>query len=197
MDHSIIPQLRAGCYNLHHEVGAPWFYTGNRRGRKRLGKIRRTACASRLGGRGGGAKGTRMDSTTAAQLAAKLGAQQQAICQQVAARMLHTYPELEQSLRLEEQYEAAARLSAVAVERLGELVRTVLLFELPTLADGELAWAHGILPQRGVTHQHQSTMVRWYFEELRRLPLSPAEQSLAREIEQHFLQVVHQVYEAS
>lgn len=135
-----------------------------------------------------------MDTAAAVQLADRLSAQQQPICQQVTARLLQAFPELAGLLRLEEQYEPAARLSAVSVEPLSELVRTVLLFELPALADGEFVWAHGILPQRGVTHQHQAAMVRWFFEELRQQPLGPAEQQLSRELEQHFLAVVSRVY---
>lgn len=136
-----------------------------------------------------------MDTTAATRLAARIGEQQGAICRQVSARMLKTFPELTRTLRLEEQYEPIERLSEVAVVRLSELVRTVLLFEQPALADGELAWAHGILPQRGVTHQHQAAMVRWFFEELRMLPLSTAEQNLSRELEHYFLTVVSRVYE--
>ena len=135
-----------------------------------------------------------MDSTAATRLAAQIAEQQVLICRNVAARMLKTYPELAGSLRLEEQYEAAERLSEVAVMRLSELVRTVLLFEQPAIADGELTWAHGVLPQHGVTHQHQAAMVRWFFEELRNLPLSQPEQSLSRELEHYFLTVVSRVY---
>jgi hypothetical protein len=135
-----------------------------------------------------------MDSLIAATLAGRLEEHQRALCAQVSARLLKVHPELASSLRLEEQYAPAERLSEVAVERLSELVRTVLLFEQPTLADGELAWAHGTLPQRGVTHQHQAAMVRWFFEELRALPLSVGEQQLSRELEHYFLTVVSRVY---
>lgn len=131
-----------------------------------------------------------MDSVTASRLAGQLSAQRQLICRQVSNRLLRAYPELTRTLRLEENYQAADRLSEVAVERLSELVRAVLLFELPALADGELQWAGGVLPRRGVTSQHQTAMVRWYFEEVRRLPLTPAESDLARELEQHFVSAV-------
>ena len=137
-----------------------------------------------------------MDSAAATSLATRLSSEQKLICQCVAARLLQTYPELLEMLRLEE-HQAAERLSEVAVERLSELVRSVLLFELPTIADGEFSWAHGLLPSQSVTHQHQAAMVRWYFEELRRLPLSPAEQAITHEPEQHFLGVVRQVYALS
>ncbi len=138
-----------------------------------------------------------MDSAAATSLANRLSSEQKLICESVAARLLQTYPELLGMLRLEEQYQAAERLSAVAVERLSELVRSVLIFELPTIADSELGWAHGVLPGQGVTHQHQAAMVRWYFEELRRLPLGPAEQAISCELEQHFLGVIRQVYALS
>ena len=141
-------------------------------------------------------KGRPTDSAAATSLANRLSSEQKLICQCVAARLLQTYPELLEMLRLEE-HQAAERLSEVAVERLSELVRSVLLFELPTIADSEFSWAHGVLPGQGVTHQHQAAMVRWYFDELRRLTLSPAEQAITHELEQHFLGVVRQVYALS
>lgn len=135
-----------------------------------------------------------MDSAAASRLAGQLSAQQKPLCQHVSARLLRAYPELTRSLRLEENYSPAERLSQVAVERFSELVRSVLLFELPALAEQELIWAHGVLPRRGVTYQHQSAMVRWFFEEVRRLPLSAAELELARELEQSLLRSVDAVY---
>ena len=136
-----------------------------------------------------------MDSAVATRLAAQLSAQQRLVCQHVSSRLLRAFPEISRSLRLEENYNATDRLSQVAVERLSELVRSVLLFELPSLADQELRWAHGILPGHGVTYQQQSAMVRWFFEEVRRLPITPAEADLTREIEQYFLGLVNEVYE--
>lgn len=136
-----------------------------------------------------------MDGATANRLAAQLSAQQQPLCEQVSARLLRAFPELTRSLRLEENYPPADRLSQVAVARLNELVRAVLLFELPALADQEIRWAHGVLPPQGVTFQHQSSMVRWFFEEVRRLPLSLAELELTREVEQYFLRCVDEAYE--
>lgn len=135
-----------------------------------------------------------MDSAAAGRLAAQLAAHQKPLCHQVSARLLRAYPELTRTLRLEENYSPAERLSQVAVERLSELVRSVLLFDLPSLVEQELAWAHGVLPRRGVTYQHQSAMVRWFFEEVRRLPLSPPELELARELEQRMLRSVDAVY---
>lgn len=135
-----------------------------------------------------------MDSAAASRLAGQLAAQQKPLCQHVSARLLRAYPELTRSLRLEENYSPAERLSQVAVERLNELVRSVLLFELPALVEQELSWAHGVLPRRGVTFQHQSAMVRWFFEEVRRLPLSAAELDLARELEQCLLRSVDAAY---
>jgi hypothetical protein len=136
-----------------------------------------------------------MDSSTASRLAAQLSAQQRQLCQHVSSRLLSAFPEISRSLRLEENYNATDRLSQVAVERLNELVRSVLLFELPALADHELRWAHGVLPPRGVTYQQQSAMVRWFFEEVRRLPLTLPELELTREIEQHFVNLVNEVYQ--
>jgi hypothetical protein len=131
-----------------------------------------------------------MDSAAATHLAELLEQKQQTLCHNVAARMLRAYPELGKMLRLEEQYGAVPRFSSMAVERLGGLVRAVLLFELPSLADNELMWAHSMLLRSGVTSQHHSSLVRWFFEELRRLPLSPAEGELTIEIERYFLSVL-------
>jgi hypothetical protein len=135
-----------------------------------------------------------MDSSVATQLAAKLHQVHQPLGRRVAQRLLQAYPELTQALRLEESYPAVDRLSEVAVERLLELVRSVLLFELPSLADSELRWAVQVLPSSGVTYQHQSSMVRWFFEEVRQLQLSAAELQLSHELERYFLKVVTHVY---
>lgn len=135
-----------------------------------------------------------MDTVVATHLAGQLTTQRKQICQSVAGRLLRAYPELARMLRLEENYNAQERLSVVSVERLNELVRAVLLFEEPTLADKEFAWARGVLPRHGVTYQHQSTMVRWFFEEVRRLPLTHEERVLTREIEQYFLKLVSSIY---
>lgn len=135
-----------------------------------------------------------IDSAAAARLAQHLSQQQQPLCEYVAHRLLRSFPELGATLRLEEQYTPVERLSEVAVARLHELVRSVLLFELPSLADRELEWAHGVLPRRGVTYEHQSAMIRWFFEEVRRLPLSAAELAVANEIEQYFLRAATQAY---
>jgi hypothetical protein len=138
-----------------------------------------------------------MDTATASLLAARLGSHREQLCRQVAARLLRAYPELAQTLRLEERHHAVERLSKVAAERLSELVRAVLLFELPSLAIEEFTWARDVLLRSGVTGQHQSAMVRYFFEALRQLPLSPAEDELARELEGHFLGAIRQAHQAS
>ena len=135
-----------------------------------------------------------MEATAATQLASHLTAQRKPLGQHVATRLLRTFPELTHSLRLEEHYTATDRLSQVAVERFSEVVRAILLFDLPALADKEIAWAQGTLPPRGVTYQHQSAMVRWFFEEVRRLALSPAEVALTRELEHYLLNLVSKAY---
>lgn len=135
-----------------------------------------------------------MDSAAAAHLAEQLTSQQEQLCQRVAARMLRSYPELANTLRLDEGYKAADRLSEVAIERLSELVRAVLLFELPALADAELTWASGVLPSHGVGRHHVIAMVHLFFEELRHLPLSPAETILTRELEGYFVASANQSY---
>jgi hypothetical protein len=138
-----------------------------------------------------------MNSVAASRLAGQLNAQQKTLCEHVSIRLLRAFPELTHALRLEENYSPTDRLSEVAVGRLNELVRAVLLFELPALADKELSWARGVLPRSGVTFQHQSAMIRWFFEEVRRLPLSSAEQDLSFEVEQYFLGVVNETYRSN
>lgn len=138
-----------------------------------------------------------MDTAAASRLAEQLNRQREGVYSSVAARLLRAFPELARTLRLEESYPPAARLSEVAVERLGELVRAVLLFEAPSLIDQEMRWAHGALPRKGVTREHQSAMVRWFFEEVRRLPLSREELTVAHEVEQLLLARISQVYQPS
>lgn len=137
-----------------------------------------------------------MDTVIVAQLANRLDSHREPICRDVAGRLLGAYPELARSLRLEEQYQAVERLAVVGVARLSELVRAVLLFELPSLAVQEFAWARDVLGRSGVTEQHQASMVRWFFEALRRQPLAPAESELAGELERHFLSALRQVHQA-
>jgi hypothetical protein len=138
-----------------------------------------------------------MDSVAATRLADHLSNHQQSLCEQVSSRLLMAYPELTESLRLEENYTPIARLSEVAVERLNDLVRSVLLFDLPSLADQELRWAQGVLPRSGVTPEHQASMVRWFFEEVGKLPISAIELAVAREIEQYFLSQIRQIHKTN
>jgi hypothetical protein len=138
-----------------------------------------------------------MDSAAATRLAEQLTSHQQALCYQVSSRLLTAYPELTQTLRLEENYTPTARLSVVSVERLSDLVRSVLLFDLPSLADNEFTWAKDVLGRSGVTSEHQVSMVRWFFEEVRKLPISSMEMAIAREVEQYFLSQLRQIHKAN
>ncbi|EFO79961.1 hypothetical protein OSCT_2171 [Oscillochloris trichoides DG-6] len=135
-----------------------------------------------------------MDSVAASRLADTLSAHHQSLCDQVSARLLAEYPEITKSLRLEENYTPVRRLSSVAVERLNELVRAILIFDLPSLADQELEWAQGVLPRSGVKLEHQMSMVRWFFEEVRKLPIGSMEQAIAHEIERYFLGRIKQIH---
>ncbi len=135
-----------------------------------------------------------MDSTAAAQLAEQLNDEQERLCEVVAVRLLRAFPEITQTLRLEENHTPTTRLLHVAVTRLYELVRAMLLFEQPTLADSELRWAHGVLPRSGVTYEHQAMLIARFFEEVATLPLTSNERRVAHEIERHMLAQVNQVY---
>jgi hypothetical protein len=135
-----------------------------------------------------------MDSTAAAHLAEQLTDKHERLCENVAVRLLNAFPEITGTLRLEENHTPTSRLSHVAVTRLYELVRAVLLFEQPTLADTELHWAHGVLPRSGVTYEHQSALISWFFEEVARLPLNTNERRLVFDLERHMLAQVRKVY---
>lgn len=110
---------------------------------------------------------------------------------------MNTFPELEQLLKLEGGISAAQRLNDVSVERLCKLVQAILLFETMTIADQEFRWASGVLPRSGVTYRHQMSMVSWFFEEVRRLELDSSEMALTRQIEEHLLDQVDQIYPRS
>ena len=135
-----------------------------------------------------------MDAIAANNLAGILNQQQGSLCPQVAARLLRSFPELAESLRLEEAYSPISRLSEMAVERLSVLVRAILVFQVPSIADGELRWASGVLPRAGITFEHQMALIRCFFEELRRFDVGPSELALSREIENYLLLQVRQVY---
>ncbi len=135
-----------------------------------------------------------MDTVAATRLAAQLDQRRRTLCEYVSLRLLQTYPTLIKSLRLEEGYTAESRLSVVAVERLNELVRAMLLFDLLTLADQELGWASGVLPRHGVTYEHQSAMVRYFFDEVRKFGLGPGELTVVRELECYLLDKIKTNY---
>ncbi|NJM07525.1 hypothetical protein HC891_17080 [Candidatus Gracilibacteria bacterium] len=135
-----------------------------------------------------------MDTAAASQLAAQLELQRDELCAHVASRLLQGFPDITQTLRLEEQYSPELRLSEVAVLRFNELVRAVLLFELPELANKEFSWARGVLPRHGVTIEHQYALISVFFEEVRRLNLGPAELQLARDVEHEILNQIQCAY---
>lgn len=135
-----------------------------------------------------------MEPVSAKRLSGLLTDQSSNVCHRVAGRLLTVYPELRDTLRLEEAYPAQNRLAEVSVERLNELVRGILLFELLSLADTEFTWAHDILPRNGVAYFHQEAMIRWYFEEILSLELHPAERTAAREVEYYLLNLLREIY---
>ncbi len=127
-------------------------------------------------------------------LANRINTQSDILHAPVSARLLEAFPEINTMLRLEEMYSPNARLKHVAVERLSKLVQAMLIFEMPEIADQELQWAANILPRSGVTYDQQSSMVRWFFEELRQLNLDSDESSLAQDIEHYLIGVVRNIY---
>jgi len=131
-----------------------------------------------------------VDPVAAEHLAEQLITQRALICTQVTNRLLLAFPELVQTLRMEAATSVEARLSEVAAERMYELVRAILLFGLPNLAEQELRWAVGVLPRSGVTTEHQAAMIRWFFEETRRIGLGPAELAITQELEQYMLDLL-------
>ncbi len=135
-----------------------------------------------------------MDETAANQLAQYVADHRQTISDRVAGRLLRAFPELMQTLRLEENYQPVERMAEVAVRPLSDLVRAMLLFAAPDLAETELRWARGVLPRWGVSFEHTTAMISWYFEELSRLPLTPSERAVAAELEQYLLNLMRRLY---
>lgn len=127
-----------------------------------------------------------MDSKAAAELAHYLNESETVLSQRVATHLLDRHPEIRTSLRLEEDYEAIERLAEVSVERLNRLVRAMLLFEAPTLAEPELRWARDVLVRWGVTRQHTTALIDLYFADIDQRELDPAVTKLARHLH-HFL----------
>jgi hypothetical protein len=135
-----------------------------------------------------------MDTVAAVQLATQLDNQRDELCAQVATRLLHGFPDILPTLRLEERYAPEVRLSEVAVLRFNELVRAILLFELPDLANKEFSWARGVLPRHGVTIEHQYALIKVFFEEVRQLKLDTAAQHLVQELELELLAQIQRAY---
>lgn len=139
-----------------------------------------------------------MNTVAANHLAGRLEAQREYLSTRVAARLLAAYPELSSVLQLETVAISSAqdRLGEVAVRRLTELVRAILIFEDLSIAEQELRWAVGVLPRHGVQFCHQTMMVRWFFEEIDDLDLASEERTLIHSIEHYLLDVVETVYAA-
>ncbi|WP_322510746.1 hypothetical protein [Chloroflexus sp.] len=135
-----------------------------------------------------------MDEIAATQLARRVEEHRQAIAERVASRLLRAFPELAHTLRLEENYSPVERMAEVAVRPLSDLIRAMLLFDALEIAETELRWARGVLPRWGVSYEHTTAMIRWYFEELSRLPLASEERAVAGEIERHLLSLMVRLY---
>lgn len=136
-----------------------------------------------------------MDAVAATCLAERLSANRTSICLRVATRLLKAFPELINTLRIEVVISAEQHMSEVSAERLCELIRAILLFNLPTLADKELEWAYGVLPRSGITAMHLAALIRWFFEEVRLLDLSATEVAITQELEQYLLNVLDRLDE--
>jgi hypothetical protein len=135
-----------------------------------------------------------MDTAAASRLAARLKEQKEPLSARLAVRLLQAFPEIEGMLKLEGEAAAPQRLVSSSSGRLCELVRAILIFEDLSLADKEFGWAAGVLPRSGVSYTHQTTMVRWFFEEARQLGIGADEDAAAREVEQHILRVLNDLY---
>lgn len=131
-----------------------------------------------------------METTIASRLAARLIKAEDKIANRVSDQLLETYPELIRTLRLEGTATPQTRLSQVGPERLSAVVRGVLVFETLSVADQEIQWAAGVLPRSGVKQDHQTAMVRWFFDEVRALDLEEAEQGLVDDIEKHLMGLI-------
>ncbi|WP_298815105.1 hypothetical protein [Chloroflexus sp.] len=138
-----------------------------------------------------------MDEISATELARQIEQHRQTIAERVAGRLLRAFPELAHTLRLEEQYGPVERMAEVSVRPLSDLIRAMLLFNALEIAETELRWARGVLPRWGVSYEHTTTMIRWYFEEVGRLPLSPAARAVAAEVEQHLLSLMIRLYRST
>ncbi len=135
-----------------------------------------------------------MDAVAATYLAERLSVSRTSICHRVATRLLKAFPELINTLRSEVVISVETHMSEVSAERLCELVRAILIFNLPTLADKELEWACGVLPRSGITYRHQASLIHWFFDEVRLLDLSAGEVAITHELEQYMLDVLDRSY---
>ncbi len=135
-----------------------------------------------------------MDAVAATYLAERLRINRTPICIHVATRLLNAFPELINTLQTEVVVSPEKRMAEVSAERLCELVRAMLLFNLPILADKELEWACSVLSRNGITSMHQTALIRWFFDEVRLLDLSADEVAITQELEQYMLDVLDRLY---
>jgi hypothetical protein len=134
-----------------------------------------------------------MDTKTAEALAHILQEREAAVTHRVAARLLERFPELTSVLRLEEDYGVVDRLAEVSVERLNRLVRAMVLFDAPTLAEPELRWARDVLARWGVTRRHTVGLIDLYFADLEQSGLDSPQLKLARQLHRFLLTQLDQL----
>lgn len=136
------------------------------------------------------------DTDSAAQLAERLKQRHEFLSERVSARLLAAFPELAQLLQLESLTATtpARRLGQASVDRFTEMVRAMLIFEDFSIASREIQWAIGVLPHRGVRFEHQSTMVRWFFDEVSQMDLPEAERQLSYQLRDYLLGLVRTAY---
>lgn len=138
-----------------------------------------------------------VDPEAAMRLAQRMSDNRAIVCQQVTRQLLTAFPDVVKTLRVEMTSSIETHLSKVSVERLYELVRAVLLFEMLELAERELTWAYGVLPRSGVTYEQKESMTRWFFTEVRQLGLPLPELAVTNELEDFFLDVLAKLYQTN
>jgi hypothetical protein len=135
-----------------------------------------------------------IDTVAAGRLAARLKKERDGLCRRLTPRLLAAFPEIARMLKLEGDVSIEERLNEAACERFCGLVQAICVFESLSVVDQEFRWAIGVLPRNGVSYDHQMSMVRWFFEELRRLGLEDDEAQLAREMESYITHLIDQLY---
>ncbi|HEX9441464.1 MAG TPA: hypothetical protein VF909_17390 [Roseiflexaceae bacterium] len=128
------------------------------------------------------------------QLADRLEAQREPICDVVAARLETVFPSLGCDLLRAGTATFTQNVYQASAYGFHRLLQVALRFQTMSVIEGEYRWAWGILPRYGVTQNHLRAQMRWYFKAARiAVALDAADQTFVDALEVLIADVIARV----